>query len=219
RVFGEASTWYLTLPGMPETLYRYNPAARILILLRNPVDRAFSAWCHARSEDVEPCDNFAEALTLENSRGEVEFLLRYRQMGLYSSALEAYQAVFPAEQLRVMWYDDLRSDPAALWRDACAFLEIDTGFTPPFYRRYNRSGKPRSKIVQSLLKSHRVKSAVRRVMPHQWGLAVKARLDDINLQALPAMQASTREELKAFYREDIAAVATLTGKNLDAWLR
>lgn len=219
RVFGEASTWYLTLPGMPEKLHSYNPDARILILLRNPVERAFSAWCHARSDDVEPCETFAEALSLEASRGEVEFLLRYRHMGLYSRALEAYQAVFPAEQLRVLWYDDLRSDPVAFWRDVCAFLGIHREFTPPFHRRYNRSGKPRSRIVQGLLKSHRVKRVVSRVMPHQWGLAVKARLDDINLQALPAMQPSTRDELLEFYREDIAAVAKITGRNLDAWLR
>jgi|SRR6056297_3328652 len=219
RIFGEASTWYLTQPGMPETLYHFSPEAKIIVLLRHPVERAYSAWCHARSDDLEPCDRFAQALAMEPLRGEVEFLLRYRQMGLYSDALRSYQAVFPPSRLKVLFYDDLRSDPAALWRDVCAFLHIDANPSPRFAQQYNRSGEPRSRGLQNLLRSHRVKRAARRALPHQWALALKVRLDNLNLQALPPMQHDTREELLDFYREDVAAVATLTRRNLQAWLQ
>tara|TARA_R110000823_G_scaffold27609_18_gene80522 strand:- start:9332 stop:10243 length:912 start_codon:yes stop_codon:yes gene_type:complete len=219
RIFGEASTWYLTQPGMPETLHRFNPGAQIIVLLRNPVERAYSAWCHARADDLEPCAEFADALAMEADRGEVEFLLRYRQMGLYSAALRAYQAVFPPAQMKILFYDDLRSDPAALWRDVCSFLQIDESHLPQFEQRYNTSGEPRSRALQTLLRSHRVKSVARRALPYPWMLALKGRLDTLNLQALPPVQGATRIALLDFYRDDISAVAHLTGRNLREWLQ
>ena len=54
HVFGEASTWYLPTPGMATTLMQFNPAAKVVVILRNPMERAYSAWCHARSDMIVP---------------------------------------------------------------------------------------------------------------------------------------------------------------------
>jgi len=117
HVIGEASTWYLVTPGMPEKLRAYSPGASIVVILRNPVERAYSAWCHARRDGVEPCASFADALAAEARRGEVEHLLRYRRMGLYAADLQRYLSVFPGKNLLVLFHDDLRAAPAELWRE------------------------------------------------------------------------------------------------------
>lgn len=219
RLLGEASSWYLTAPGMAKKIKTYSPNAKIIVMFRDPVERAYSAWCHARSDGVEPCEDFAAALEQESQRGDVEFLLRYRRMGLYSQALASYQACFDSSRLLVLFHEDLRSEPGQLWRRVCAFGEIDATFQPAFADRYNQSGEPRNRLLHSLLRSHRLKSAIRRVLPHQQALRIKQRLESANLQQFPPMVDATRAQLRAYYREDIEALSRMTGRDLGAWLQ
>jgi hypothetical protein len=189
------------------------------VILRDPVERAYSAWCHARSDQLEPCATFSDALALEAQRGEVEYLLRYRRMGLYSRALSEFQACFPPAQLLVLFHDDLRADPLAVWRQVCLFLGIDATANPVFEHRYNRSGQPRNRVVHALLRSYRLKRIVRSILPHRLAINVKQQLDTINLQKFPAMDAASRTELKQYYREDIQRLSQLTNRDLATWLQ
>ncbi|MDZ7785132.1 MAG: sulfotransferase [Halioglobus sp.] len=219
RIIGEASTWYLSIPGMAQKLKDYNPRARVILVLRNPVERAYSAWCHARGDRLEPCESFAEALALEEQRGEVEFLLRYRRMGLYAQALEEYLDAFGTGHVLVMFHDDMRGNPVVFWEQVCNFLQIDASAEPAFKFRYNRAGEPRSRLLQRLLRSHRVKQTVRRLLPHRVSLSIKNRLDDANLRDFPPMENTVRDELRDYYRDDIRRLAALTDRDLEAWLR
>ncbi|MAT93466.1 MAG: hypothetical protein CME59_12775 [Halioglobus sp.] len=218
HVLGEASTWYLVTPGMAQKLRDYSPDARIIIILRNPVERAYSAWCHARGDGVESCESFRESLALEEERGEPEFLLRYHRMGRYADDVRSYQEAFPADRLLILFYDDMRADPAAFWHGVCTFLDIDADIEPPYERRYNRSGQPRSRLLQGVLRHYHLKRILRKVIPHNLGLLIKDRLEDINLRSLPPMDAATRDELRAYYREDVQTLSRLTGRDLGAWL-
>lgn len=217
-VVAEASTWYFTLPGMAEKLKRYNPSAKIMLILRNPIDRAYSAWCHARGTGLEPCADFADAWRAESERGEVEFLLRYSRMGMYSEALQAYRQVFRPEQLLLLWHDDMRADPKFFWQQVCEFLAIDPEHEPGFEHKYNRTGTPRSKSLGKLLRSHRFKQFLKPLLPYKLSLRIKGRLDAANLRDFPAMSAQMRQELKNHYRDDITQLELLTGRDLSGWL-
>jgi Sulfotransferase family len=218
-VRGEASTWYFALPGMAQKIKSYNPDAKIIVILRNPVERAYSAWCHARADRLEPCEDFSAALALESQRGEVEFLLRYQRMGLYSAALEDYQAVFPPSQLLVLFYDDVRADPQSVWRNVCDFLGVAASHTPAFGNRYNRSGQPRNRLVHNLLRSHRVKRLVRSVLPHTLAMRAKQQVENMNLAQFPAMDSTCRVQLREYYRPDVQRLSGLTNRDLVAWLQ
>ncbi len=217
-VIGEASTWYFGISGVSQRIEAYNPLAKIVVILREPVARAYSAWCHARSDLLEPSDTFSGALALEATRSEVEFLLRYRHMGLYSDALAEYQATFPPAQLLVLFYEDLRSNPLLLWHRVCVFLGIDSTTTPVFGQRYNRSGQPRNRIIHSLLRSHTLKRLVRSVLPHKFTLRLKQQVDNINLQEFPAMEEASKAELREYFRQDIEQLSQLTKRDLSTWL-
>jgi hypothetical protein len=219
HIRGEASTWYFALPGMAQTLRNYRPEAKIVVMLRDPVERAYSAWCHARSDDLEPCASFSAALAQEAQRGDVEFLLRYQRMGLYSAALAEYQSAFPAAQLLVLFHDDVRADPLAVWHAVCAFLGIDAAHTPAFDKRYNRSGQPRNRLLHGLLRSHQIKRVVRSVLPHRLLMRAKQQVDAVNLVQFPAMDAASRAALREYYRPDIQQLSRLTNRDLAAWLQ
>jgi len=218
-ILGEASTWYFAIPGMAHKIKAYSPRAKLVVILRDPVERAYSAWCHARSDLLEPCENFSTALAMESQRGEVEFLLRYRHMGLYSQALAEYQAAFSVAQLLVLFYDDLQLNPAGTWQQVCGFLGIDATQKPVFEHRYNRSGQPRHRVLHRLLRSHRVKRLVRSVVPHNLAIRVKQQVDSINLQEFPAMDAASRGELREYFRTDIERLSQLTKRDLITWLK
>jgi hypothetical protein len=217
RVLGEASTWYLSEPGCAEALYRFNPEARVVMILRQPADRAYSAWSHARRDREEPCGSFEEALAAEARRARVSHLLRYREMGHYPRQLRHYRQVFGAERVLVLFYEDLRDRPEALWRQCCEFLQIARIPAPEAYRQ-NRSGMPRSPLVYRLLRSERFKRSVKQWLPLSFAARVKARLDTVNLVALPPIPAAARQQLTREYGADIRELERATGRDLQHWL-
>ena len=217
KVIGESSTWYFSLDGMAERIKRFSPDARILVVLRNPVARAHSAWAHARRDELEPCNDFRKALALEESRGEVEFLLRYHRMGLYSDALADYQRVFGASRLLVLLHEDLQDDRAELWQRLCDYLGVGRVVPPP-QRSLNRSGSFRSRRLQRLLDAGPTRALARRLMPYRLRVGVKKHLDDINLQDPPALATEDRNYLEDYYRKDIERLAEMLDRDLSAWL-
>lgn len=216
-VFGEASTWYFAIKGMAQKIKTFSPDANVIVILRNPVERAYSAWCHARGDRMEPCETFHAALDMESQRGEVEFLLRYRYMGLYSDALTEYQTMFPA-RLMVIFYEDLRANPENIWQQVSTFLNIDPSINPIFSHKYNLSGQPRNRLLHSLLRSHRFKNLIQKVLPHQVAIRIKQRADALNLVKFPPMDAKSKRELIEYFRKDIEQLSQLTERDLAAWL-
>lgn len=217
KVLGEASTWYLYYPGMADRLRHYNPEAKVIIILRNPIDRAYSAWGHARRDELEPCENFADALAMEVQRNEPEYLLRYHELGRYSVPLAQFQACFDEDNLLVLFYQDLQESPDDLWYRLCQFLEVETIGLPP-QRMNNRSGKPRSRKLQRVMRSHRLKSVLLGLLPYRFLTWLKMWADKANLRRFPPMDQNVRNGLREYYREDINAVMKLTGRDLTVWL-
>jgi hypothetical protein len=96
---GEASTHYLYVEDSPRRIKALIPKARLIAVLRNPVDRAFSSYQHLVRDDLEPLD-FGPALDAEPRRiaEHYAYLYRYTDMGFYSEQLDRYERIFPEEQ-------------------------------------------------------------------------------------------------------------------------
>jgi hypothetical protein len=219
RYRGEASTWYLSEQGTAERIRSFSDDARIIVILRHPAERAYSAWCHARRDREEPCANFAAALAAEAQRLSPAHLLRYREMGLYARQLRAYLEQFGAERVLILRYDELRDDPDGLWRRCLAFLDLDDGLPAPAAHRQNRSGMPRSRLLHRLLKHQGFKERMRRWLPGSLAARAKVRADRLNLRQFPPMPAQQREELIEFFTPEVRELEGLTGLDLSAWRR
>lgn len=135
---GEASPYYIWDPRIAAAAYRTNPSLKAIMLLRNPVDRAFSHWQERVPHGIEPL-GFADALAAEPERlsGELERMLAdpayhsdahdwysYRSRGLYQPQLENWRSVFPAEQLLVVRSEDMYADVQGVVDEVCAFLGL-----------------------------------------------------------------------------------------------
>ena len=220
RAVGEASPIYLYSPAAPERMRRRIPGARLIAVLRDPAERAFSSYCHLVRDGLEPL-SFAEGLDAEEWRIRERWspLYYYMDKGRYATQLARYYALFPREQLRIYLHEDLDADSLAVVRDACAFLGVDEGFTPEM-PRLNISGEPRSRLIYDLFtKDNAVKSALRVFFPE----AIRARLQRaVRTQAIrpkPVLDPTTRARLVEGFRDEILRLQEIIGRDLSAWLR
>lgn len=221
RAIGEASVIYLPHRGTAETIARHVPDARIIVLLRDPVERAHSAFLYQRRDAYEMCSTFEEAPAEEPGRIAAgwHYGWHYRDQGHYYRNLAPYYEHFGAGKIRVFLTEDLARDPNAMLADAYRFLGVDDSFRPDMRRRHNRSGVPRSRLAQRVLtKPHPVKEAMKKVVPEEWGHRVIERLLPANL-ARPPLLPETRSELVAGYEDDVRQLERLTGRDLSAWRR
>ena len=149
-ITGEASPYYLFHPHVPVRMRKHLPDARLIVLLRNPVDCAYSHYHHNRRKGRESL-TFADAVAAESERtaGERERMLRdpsynsfahqhytYVQRGHYSEQLDAFTDQFPREQLLVVRSECFFENPSKVWAATLDFLRLDLCPLPE-HRAYN----------------------------------------------------------------------------------
>lgn len=223
KAIGEASPSYLRSTIAAERIKQAVPTAKIIVLIRQPADRAYSQYQYLRYHGVEPASTFYEALSLEKSRisdgwSSMHF---HREGGYYFSQLQRYYDLFPHENIKIYLYEDWNRSPYIVMRDLFNFLGVDDTFTPkiqrsnvtliPFNHRFNRlSCKPErierllSPIVPTNFRS-RIINVIQKMNTK------------FNLSSPPPIDPEIRRELTEGYREDILKTQKLIGRDLSHW--
>lgn len=158
---GEGSPTYLYSKTAAKNIYNFNPAAKIIIMLREPVSMMYSfhgqLLFNGSSEDVE---DFETALNLEPKRKLGENIpskcrepqiLYYRELASYTDQIQRYFEVFDQEQIKIILFDDFTKQTEAVFQDTLKFLGVNPGFETSLLP-INSSKKVRSTFLQSLLK-------------------------------------------------------------------
>jgi hypothetical protein len=220
QLAGELSQSYLGWPAAPAAVRAANPDTRIVAVLRHPADRAFSSWAAHRRDGFEPLRRFEDAVAAEEERRESGYspIWWYTERGWYGRHLESWLEHFPADQVRVWIYEDLRDDLPGFLREFLDFLGVDPDVELQTDKQHNVSMVPRS---------HRLDRLVRKPggLRHTFGLVVPRRyraqlaqkvigVNDRRLQFDP----DTRSELTRQYRPDILRLGELIGRDLSVWL-
>lgn len=224
KVIGEISNDYLFYYEKSiENIKKYLPGpTKVLILLRNPVDRAYSNYIYFLLDGRETL-SFEEACEVEDKRlsQHWEWLWGYKQVGLYFNQVKAYFDNF--DQVKVCFFDDLVRDNKKFLQEIYTFLEVDPFFTPKsMNQKFNASGVPKNKILHALLvRNDQQKNVFREffksLLPEKQRQTLKRHLMNKNLKK-PPMHPETRTNLINFYREDIVKLQDLLQKDLSHWL-
>ena len=218
---GEASPLYLYSPDAPRRIRRYVSNAKLIVILRNPVERAYSHFLHFVRDGREPHTDFRRALIEEERRirEHWEWAWHYKAVGFYFIQLKRYYELFDLEQIRVYLYEDFKEKPMELLCDIFRFLGVDDDFKPDVSLRFNVSGVPRNKVLHAFLsKPHPVKSLLKPLIPVKLRQRLVVTLQNRNL-AKPELPAAVRKELVDLYREDILKLQALIKRDLSHWLR
>jgi hypothetical protein len=215
---GESTTLYLRDPAAHERIARTVPDARLVAVVRDPVDRAHSNWTHLRSAGLEPEADFLRACALEPSRVEAGWgpFWRYVSLGFYGAQLEHLFSVFPREQVHVVLYRDLRRSPVETLDAICAFLGVHPGVV----------GEVPAENVTAAAGRSWTDAAVGRVLPALdrvpgrlrapvvgWVRRHLQREQRVRTPLTPA----ERAELLPAYAEDITLLERLSGLDLRHW--
>lgn len=219
---GEASPHYLypystTIP----TIKKYLGDVKIIIILRNPVDRAFSAYKHTSIIDRTESLPFEKCLELEEERkkNEVRPMMHfYKDLGFYYNQVKAYIENF--SRVKVTLLDDLENDPQRLVQDIYDFLDVDSTFTPNLDRKYNVS-PPRDIFLRKFILNynHPLKRFLRRIFLNTIGLNNTERLVNLLKRGKQIkMNPETRRYLTELYKDDILKLQDLMKRDLSRWI-
>ncbi|MGH8999547.1 MAG: sulfotransferase family protein [Acidimicrobiia bacterium] len=174
-VTGEASPYYLFHPHVPFRIARHMPDAKLIVMLRDPIERAYSQWQHELSRGFERAETFEEALDREPDRltAEVERMNAdagyksfshqhhsYVARGRYADQLEVYRSLFPASQILAVKAEEFFSDPGVEYARVLEFLGLGAHDLGDYkrhngYKRTAMNPPTRARLVRQFEDSNR----------------------------------------------------------------
>jgi hypothetical protein len=220
QAIGEVSPFYLYYEKTVERIYKHIPHAKLIAILRDPVERAFSNYVWAVRDRAESLPTFAEALQAEESRIRDNWgpKWHYKAKGFYYAQLKPYFEQFDNEQIRIYLYEDLMANPVSVMQDIFRFLEVDDKFVPNMSQKYNTSRLPRNQGWHEFLsKPNAIKSLIKPFLPLEFRQRLQQRAKEENLFK-PTLSPEIRRQLTVAYRQDILKLQDLLQRDLSSWL-
>jgi hypothetical protein len=221
KMAGESSVSYLYVPGTAERIFDYNPEMKLIVSLRNPVDRAYSSFNFAKSYGLEPSKTLAEGLEAEERRihENGSILLRYRDLGLYSRHLARYYRVFPPDKIKVIIYEEFVQNPVEVVRDLYEFIGVSPAFEPDPNLHSNATKRPDddNPLHNFINGQHLVRSAVRRLLPLKARMQIREFVREALFKPPPPLEDEERSKLKHLFDDDIRELKKQLGRDLSVW--
>jgi hypothetical protein len=228
---GEGSTSYLVSKRAATEIKAFNSSARILIMLRNPVEMMYSLHSEVLYWVNEDLLNFEEALAAETLRKQGQGLPRrihiadylyYREIARYSPQVQRYFDTFGRDNVHVIVHDDCKEDMARVFRETLQFLNVDPNFRVTFATK-NSNKRVRSRAFQDfLLNPPRSVRWVRDdLMPTRMRELVFGGLRGLNTVFEPRLPMSPdlRKQLQAEFASEVECLGELLGRDLSHWSR
>jgi len=208
KAIGEISNQYMNSATAAARIRHDLPHVRLIVSLRNPVERAWSDYLNRIRILRGAPATFEEAIAPGQPCLE---------WGFYYPRLKRFLDLFPREQLHVMLYEDFAADPRRTLRELFTFLDVDPDVAIDVSTKYNPGGVPRSMALHRVLLPSII--AAQKLIPRRWrGTGVLGKLLAKTYRAAPKLPDELRAQLRERYREDILKTAELIGRDLSAWL-
>ncbi len=218
---GEASPLYLYEEGTAERIRGRLPNVKLIAILRNPIEQAYSHFLYARRQMIEPLGNFEAALNAEQSRVDAGWqpMFRYARFPRYAKQLKRYFDVFPREQIRIFLYEDFERGPLEVLKNIFRFIGVDDAFLPDIDYRPNAGGNPRSPFIQDLVMRPGLAANIAGFfIPPEMRGRIRDALSAWNMtreECPPNARARLQRELSG----EIRALQAMLGRDLSGWLR
>ena len=228
---GEASVWYMYSAVAAENIYRFNPNTLILCMIRNPIDMMFSMYRFSRKKGGENLKTFRDALDAEQDRklGKripktvfvVESLF-YRDIATFSVQIKRYLDRFGRDNVHVIVFDDLCTDPNSVCGEVFSFLGVRDGITVDF-GKHNVTDEIGSHVLYRVFRSFpHIAEAVRSVTPRRFRRVILEATNAILPEPVApesALESQLRIELKKEFLSEVERLSKLLQRDLTSWCR
>lgn len=208
QVVGEATPRYMADPRAVERLAEIVPHARLVALLRDPVERAYSHYWMERARGRER-RSFEEAIAVEEGRKGAQTLPAYLGQSRYLTQLQRICGSFRRDQLLVMLFDDLRHEPGATLAGLCRFLGVEDSGDPSAIEEVNQFVAFRSLTLRRMYKR----------LPLALSPLTRAlgRLNTKSGRTYPPMRPETRKHLVTRFASENRALGEWLDRDLEMW--
>jgi hypothetical protein len=221
---GESTPFYLYSQAAQERIRALIPNAKLIVILRDPVERAHSNWTHLWSAGLEPIGNFVRACAEEDARiaaGWADFW-HYTRLGRYGEQLENLFLRFPREQVFILRYRALIDAPAQTLDDICEFLGVHPGIIGHVPKQNVTAHPDRSLTYLTVAKLLRGAAAAGRHLPGSAGTALTQPLERFLQQNAGQRQPLSweqRQEVLPYFEDDIHLLERITEAYFGDWLQ
>lgn len=209
-IIGEASVSYLFYPDVPERIKLYNENSKIIIMLRDPIERAFSHYLMDYRLGLTS-DTFEEEFDKKNTLNFQQYFL----LGNYFHQVKRYLDIFGKENVHIIWYSDFKENTANELNKVISFLEINTDFRVDFNKVHNSFSMPKNNFIRKIYSIVWLRKTLSFLLPENLLIYIKTVL--FNKVNKPKLSDRTRELLYEYYLPDIERLEELLSVNLSQW--
>ena len=214
---GEASAAYLWSETAGGNIASCIPDARIIMILRDPSERAFSQYLHQLAVGLIR-STFREHLErcMRNDDRKVSVYYPLLEVGLYHRQVKRYLEQFPQNNIRIYWYEEAWGRPDRFLADLFQFLAVDSTFCPDTSLKSLERKVPRFAAINCAAKRFHITHWLKEVIPSRLRPPISKLL--FRKDRALTMDAKDRRYLIDYYREDVTKLASLLNRDLSTWL-
>jgi len=215
KAIGEASVSYLFYPSVAERIKLMVPEARIIMSLRNPIERAYSHY-YMEHKLGYVSESFEDIVFKKSKHRNAHlYYQQYVELGLYHEQVKRYLDAFGPEQVKIFIQDDLNNKLESMVLSVFDFLGLEKTHMPGLEARFNTYSIPRNSFFRKLYSQKQLRAFAKKLVPAGKVEAVKSifltrdKKEDKNIAIV--------KELKRIYTPDIKELEKLLNRNLSSW--
>ncbi|MDC0201715.1 sulfotransferase [Flavobacteriales bacterium] len=224
KAIGESTVLYLYYykHAIKNIIHYLGEDVKIIIMLRNPADRAYSAFQHV-SRGFKENNSFERSLEIETGRMEKEEnltpMVMYKEMGMYYEMVKAYMESF--KNVHIIFYEDFRDKIESEMNKTYNFLGISNNIEIDFITKHNVGGKrwKDEKMKHVFMKDNPIKSILKSVLPKKIRKGMRNKLVKASTNKVEPMKGETRKGLNDYFRKDVKKLSELLNKDLQHWTK
>jgi hypothetical protein len=215
KAVGEASVSYLYYPLVPSKIKKLNPEAKIIIVLRNPVDRGFSHYL--MDKRLGFVNISYEDIVWKNSTHPQSKLYyqQYVSLGQYYEQVKRYLEVFGDRQVKILFYEDIVKDMQNVVKELYAFLNVDVTFSPDTQQQHNVYSSPKNFFIEKLYAQKKIRTIAKKIFGENIQQQV---MHFFFRKEKPVLNEKLKLDLIEVYKTNVYKTSELLKKDLTFWL-
>jgi hypothetical protein len=218
KAIGEISNGYLFSEVAAKEIYATYPNAKIIMILRNPVERAYSHYL-ANVRDGRTTLGFRDEIIDDEKKTRKGWCIShcYVEMGMYHDQIKRFIDVFPSSQIKIYLNDDLKKSASVVGKDLLSFLQVNLNATIDYSKKQNEARLPKSAGIIKLITQTGLKRKIFRALPKKMQEKVKPLF--FKEGNIPKISKEDHQWLLEKYKSDIEKTQNLIGRDLSDWLK
>ena len=210
KIMGEGSVSYLFYPQVPIRIKEYNPESKIIIMFRNPIERAFSHYLMDYRMGLTS-DSFE---TIFDSKSGLNFQ-QYFLLGNYSSQIKNYFEVFEKENIHIIWYSHFKKNTPFEVEKVFDFLNLKSTHSIDFNKVHNSFSMPKNNFIRKIYSAVWLRKILAFMFPPK--LIKLVRKIIFREGNKPKLQEDLRKKIQLYYQNEIKEMEQILSVNLSRW--